>query len=150
MQNHYNLAYREEEREMIPLCRDQGIGLIPWSPLGRGFLAGNRKMDDKDATKNNSATARAKSDEQAMRYFYRDADFAVVDALSKVASARGLSNAQVAYSWLLHKGVTAPIVGASKPHHLEQAIAAADIQLSAEEIAALEAPYRPHRVTGHR
>ncbi len=150
MQNHYNLAYREEEREMIPLCRDQGIGIIPWSPLGRGFLAGNRKMDDKDATKNNSATARAKSDEQAMRYFYRDADFEVVDTLTKVAQSKGLSNAQVAYSWLLHKGVTAPIVGASKPEHLEQAIAAADVKLTADEIAALEAPYRPHKVTGHR
>lgn len=150
MQNHYNLAYREEEREMIPLCKDQGIGLIPWSPLARGFLAGNRKPDDKDASKNNSATSRAKTDEMALRVFYSDADFDVVNALSKIARERGLSNAQVAYAWLLHKGVTAPIVGASKLHQLDEAISATTIKLTADEIRELEKPYQPHPVLGHR
>ena len=150
MQNHYNLAYREEEREMIPLCQDQGIGLIPWSPLARGFLAGNRKPEDKDASKNNSATSRAKTDEMALRVFYSEADFDVVNTLSKVAARRGLSNAQVAYAWLLHKGVTAPIVGASKLHQLDEAVSATTLTLSAEEIAELEKPYRPHPVLGHR
>ena len=144
MQNHYNLAYREEEREMIPLCQHLGVGLIPWSPLARGFLAGNRKRDDASG-----ATTRAKSDEIAQRYYYEDADFAVVDTLSALAAERGVSNAQLAYAWLLAKGVTAPLVGASKPHHLDDAIAAADLTLSAEEITRLEAPYRPHAVAGH-
>ena len=145
MQNHYNLAYREEEREMIPLCRHQGVGLIPWSPLARGFLAGNRKRDDETA----GATARAKSDEMALRYYYEDADFAVVDALSELAAERGESNARIAYAWLLAKGVAAPIVGASKSFQLDEAIAAVDVTLSTEEIARLEAPYRPHAVAGH-
>jgi len=148
MQNHYNLVYREEEREMIPLCRDQGIALIPWSPLARGFLAGNRSRSDKDKA-GESATSRAKTDDIAMRYYYNDADFAVVDALAKVAQARGVSNAQVAYAWLLHKGVTAPIVGASKLPQLEEAAAAVEIALSEEEIRALEAAYQAHPVIGH-
>jgi aryl-alcohol dehydrogenase (NADP+) len=149
MQNHYNLAYREEEREMIPLCKDQGVALIPWSPLARGFLAGNRKPEDRDASANNSATSRAKTDEMALRYYYNDADFAVVDALTKVAQAKGMSNAQVAYAWLLHKGVVAPIVGVSKLPQLEEAIAATTVTLSKEEIAALDKPYCPHPVLGH-
>lgn len=146
MQNHYNLVYREEEREMIPLCREQGVALIPWSPLARGFLAGNRARGDKAA---GGATTRAGSDEMAQKYYYNDADFAVVAALSKVAQAKGVSNAQAAYAWLLHKGVTAPIVGASKLEQLEQAAAATEVSLTAEEIGALESAYQPHPVLGH-
>jgi aryl-alcohol dehydrogenase-like predicted oxidoreductase len=149
MQNHYNLVYREEEREMIPLCRDLGVALIPWSPLARGFLAGNRKPGDKDVAADNSATSRAKTDDIALRYYYNDADFAVVDAVRAVAQARDVSNAQVAYAWLLHKGVTAPIVGASKLPQLEEAALATELSLAAEDIAALEAAYRPHPVIGH-
>jgi len=145
MQNHYNLAYREEEREMIPLCRDQGVGLIPWSPLARGFLAGNRKREDQDA----GETARAKTDDIAQQYYYRDSDFKVVEALSALARHRGVSNATLAYAWLLRKGVTAPIVGASKATQLDQAAAALELQLGAEEVAQLEAPYEPHPILGH-
>jgi aryl-alcohol dehydrogenase-like predicted oxidoreductase len=145
MQNHYNLAYREEEREMIPLCRDQGVGLIPWSPLARGFLAGNRKRQDQDA----GATARARTDDIAQNYYYRDSDFKVVETLSALAQQRGVSNATLAYAWLLRKGVTAPIVGASKAIQLDQAAAALELQLSAEEVAQLEAPYEPHPILGH-
>ncbi len=148
MQNHYNLMYREEEREMIPLCKDQGVALIPWSPLARGFLAGNRKPEDKDE-KNNAATVRAKTDEMALRYFYNDAAFKIVNTLTQVAKAKGLSNAQVAYAWLLHKGVTAPIVGASKMHQLEEAIVAASVSLTEDEIKELEKPYVPGPVLGH-
>jgi len=145
MQNHYNLVYREEEREMIPLCRDQGVGLIPWSPLARGFLAGNRRPDDAAA----GATPRARTDELALRYYYGEQDFAVVEAVSRVAAARGVPNAQVAYAWLLHRGVTAPVIGATRLPHLDDAVAAAGLALSAEEVGALEAPYRPHPVLGH-
>ena len=145
MQNHYNLAYREEEREMIPLCRHQGVALIPWSPLARGFLAGNRKRDDKA----DGETSRARTDEIAQKLYYNDDDFAVVDAVTAVANTRGVSNARIAYAWLLAKGVTAPIVGASKDYQIDEAVAATTLELSAEEIAKLEAPYRPHRVTGH-
>ena len=145
MQNHYNLVYREEEREMIPLCKETGVALIPWSPLARGFLAGNRKSGDR-AT---GATARAKSDKQALTMYYNDADFAVVEALSRLAEQRGVSNARLAYAWLLAKGVTAPIVGASKPGQLEEAVAATEEKLSDDEIEQLEAAYRPHAVLGH-
>jgi 1-deoxyxylulose-5-phosphate synthase len=145
MQNHYNLAYREEEREMIPLCRDQGVALIPWSPLARGFLAGNRRQGDKDA----GETSRAKTDDIAQNYYYRESDFKVVQALSELAARKGVSNATLAYAWLLHKGVSAPIVGASKTYQLDQAVAALEVQLTAEEVAALEAPYEPHRILGH-
>ena len=145
MQNHYNLAYREEEREMIPLCRDQGVALVPWSPLARGFLAGNRKKDDKTS----GATSRAQTDDLAQKYYYRASDFATVERLGALASAKGVSNATLAYAWLLHKGVTAPIIGASKLHQLDQAVAAAEVTLSAEEIASLEAGYEPHPIIGH-
>jgi 1-deoxyxylulose-5-phosphate synthase len=145
MQNHYNLAYREEEREMIPLCRDQGVGLIPWSPLARGFLAGNRKREDKDS----GETSRAKTDDIAQKYYYRDSDFKVLETLSALAPRRGVSNATLAYAWLLRKGVTAPIVGASKPYQLDHAAAAVDVVLTDEEVAQLEAPYEPHPVIGH-
>jgi aryl-alcohol dehydrogenase (NADP+) len=145
MQNHYNLVYREEEREMIPLCRDQGVGLIPWSPLARGFLAGNRRADDATS----GATSRARTDELAQKYYYAEQDFAVVEAVSRVAAARGVPNAQVAYAWLLGKGVAAPVVGASRLPHVDDAVAATGLALSPEEVAALEAPYRPHPVLGH-
>jgi 1-deoxyxylulose-5-phosphate synthase len=144
MQNHYNLVYREEEREMIPACLDQGVGLIPWSPLARGFLTGNRRKEDK------GETTRAKSDDFAHSMYYQDSDFAVVDRVSEIARRRGVSNAQVALAWLLAKpGVTAPIIGASKLQHLEEALKALALELTDEEIKALEEPYRPHRVLGH-
>jgi aryl-alcohol dehydrogenase-like predicted oxidoreductase len=140
MQNHYNLLYREEEREMIPLCIDQGIGIIPWSPLARGRLA--RQWDD--------ATHRSEMDEFG-RTLYRDDDRIVVDAVGQVADQRGVPRAQVAIAWALAKpGITAPIVGATKPHHLDDAIAAVDVHLSADEIELLEKPYQPHAVVGFR
>jgi aryl-alcohol dehydrogenase-like predicted oxidoreductase len=143
MQNHYNLVYREEEREMIPLCLDQGVGVIPWSPLARGLLAGNRARDGE------RRTVRAESDEYAER-LYDDDDFDVVDAVRTVAEERGLPPAQIALAWLLSKpAVTAPIVGATKLAHLEDAVAAVDVTLSEDEIATLEAPYRPHPIRGH-
>ena len=144
MQNHYNLIYREEEREMIPLCVDEGIGLIPWSPLARGFLAGNRRRQDK------GETTRARSDDFAHSMYYEEDDFRVVDRVTEIAGKRGVPNAQVALAWLLPKpGVTAPIVGASKTAHLDDALDALEIKLDAEEIEALEEPYRPHPVLGH-
>jgi 1-deoxyxylulose-5-phosphate synthase len=143
MQNHYNLIYREEEREMIPFCQDQGIGLIPWSPLARGFLAGNR-------TKGGGETTRAKSDDYASQMYYQDDDFAIVDQVTEVAKARGVPNMQVALAWVLSKpGVTAPIIGASKPNHLGDALAALSLKLTDEEIKKLEAPYKPHHILGH-
>jgi 1-deoxyxylulose-5-phosphate synthase len=146
MQNHYNLVYREEEREMIPLARDQGVGLVPWSPLARGFLAGNRGRDDRST----GATERARTDEIALGLYYQDSDFAVLDALKELAQKKGVSNASLAYAWLMSKpGVTAPIVGASKVWQLEEAVGALDVDLSAEESEVLEAPYRPHPVLGH-
>jgi len=148
MQNHYNLVYREEEREMIPLCRDQGIALIPWSPLARGFLAGNRRAEDAQGGAS-SATTRARTDEHAQHHYYRDSDFSVVAKLTELAQQRGESNAALAYAWLLHKGVTAPIVGSSKVAQIETAVAAASLKLSADEIAWLEAPYQARSVTGH-
>ncbi|MBM3556703.1 MAG: aldo/keto reductase [Alphaproteobacteria bacterium] len=145
MQNHYNLVYREEEREMNPLCRDQGVGLIPWSPLARGFLAGNRRAEDK------GETTRAKTDDFAHRLYYRASDFKIVDKVVELARLRGVKPAQIALAWLLAKpGVTAPIIGASKPGHLEDAIGALAVKLSEDEIKALEAPYEPHPVLGHQ
>jgi 1-deoxyxylulose-5-phosphate synthase len=144
MQNHYNLVYREEEREMIPLCRAEGVGLIPWSPLARGFLAGNRRRQDY------GETLRARTDEFAHKLYYQDSDFAVVDRVGEIAQKRGVANMQVALAWLLHKpGVSAPIIGASKLPHLEEAVKALELKLDAEEITALEAPYKPHPVLGH-
>jgi aryl-alcohol dehydrogenase (NADP+) len=144
MQNHYNLVYREEEREMLPLCRAAGLGVIPWSPLARGFLAGNRSRDG------GGDTDRAASDDFAGRMYYQPEDFDVVDRVVAVAARRGVSPAQVALAWLLQQpGVTAPIIGASKPHHLAEAAAALSLVLDAEELAELAAPYRPHGVLGH-
>jgi 1-deoxyxylulose-5-phosphate synthase len=145
MQNHYNLVYREEEREMLPLCRAEGVAVIPWSPLARGFLAGNRRPGE-----NRGETARARSDDFAHQMYYRDDDFAVVERVGEIARARGVPNAQVALAWLLRQpGVTAPIVGATKPHHLEDAAKALELELSGEELARLAEPYRPHPVLGH-
>jgi len=141
MQNHYNLVYREEEREMIPQCIDQGVGVIPWSPLARGLLAGNR------TTSGERLTARAKSDAFADLLYDPEHDAPVIDRLAEVASARGLPAAQVALAWLLHKpGVTAPIVGATKLAHLEDALAAEQLALGDDEIARLAEPYAPRTV----
>jgi 1-deoxyxylulose-5-phosphate synthase len=144
MQNHYNLVYREEEREMIPLCIDQGIGLIPWSPMARGFFAGNRKHGG------GGETTRANSDPFADNLYFRDEDFVVADRAAEVAKARGITASQVALAWILSRPyVTAPIIGATKMDHLDQAIAALDVKLSDEEIKRLEEPYKPHLVLGH-
>ncbi|MFI6041157.1 aldo/keto reductase [Nocardia sp. NPDC051321] len=143
MQNHYNLVYREEEREMIPLCLDQGVGIIPWSPLARGLLAGTRERGG------GPTTARSGADPIADA-MYVDEDFDVVDAVRTVAAARALPPAQIALAWLLGRpGVTAPIIGATKMKHLEDAVAATRIRLSEDEVATLQAPYRPHAVLGH-
>jgi 1-deoxyxylulose-5-phosphate synthase len=140
MQNHYNLIYREEEREMIPLCIDEGIAVIPWSPLARGFLAGNRT----------SATQRAKTDDLAQQFYVADSDFTIADRVADVAKRRGVSAAQIALAWVLNKpGVTAPIIGASKLEQLDQSIAALDIRLDEPELKFLEEPYQPHGVVGH-
>ena len=140
MQNHYNLVYREEEREMVPLCLDQGVGMIPWSPLARGRLtrpAGER------------GTTRSNNDAFAER-LYDDGDRAIVEAVAQIAEARGVPMAQVALAWVLSRpGVSAPIVGASKQQHLTDAVAATELVLSDEEVKALEAPYRPHEIRGH-
>jgi aryl-alcohol dehydrogenase (NADP+) len=144
MQNHYNLIYREEEREMIPLCRDQGIGVIPWSPLARGFLAGNRTREK------SGETARAKSDAFAHSMYYRDEDFEVADRTAELAAEKGVKPAQIAVAWMVHKeGLTAPIIGASKMYQLEEAVGALEITLTAEEVGRLEEPYIPHPVLGH-
>jgi aryl-alcohol dehydrogenase-like predicted oxidoreductase len=141
MQNHYNLVYREEEREMLPFCRDEGVGVIPWSPLARGFLAGNRRAADK------GDTSRAKTDDFAHKLYYAASDFRIVDRVVEVANARGVAPAQIALAWVLHQpGITAPIVGASKMDQLDQAIAALEITLSADELRQLEEPYEPHAV----
>jgi aryl-alcohol dehydrogenase (NADP+) len=145
MQNHYNLVYREEEREMLPLCRSEGIGVIPWSPLARGFLSGNRTRKDW------GETPRAKSDDFAHDMYYQESDFTVVERVIKIAAQRGVTPSQIALAWLLHQpGVTAPIIGASQMAHLEQDAAAIDIELSPEELDMLEEPYQPHPVLGHR
>jgi len=144
MQNHYNLVYREEEREMNPLCREEGIGLIPWSPLARGFLAGNRRPTDR------GETTRAKSDEFAHRLYYQESDFQVVDRVAQIAKKRAVNNVQVALAWILQQpGLTAPIIGATKANHLDDAVKALELKLEPEELKALEEPYRPHPILGH-
>jgi aryl-alcohol dehydrogenase-like predicted oxidoreductase len=142
MQNFYNLVYREEEREMLPLCRDAGIGVIPWSPLARGFL-GRRAAHALDGE-----TTRAKSD-TVLDMKFGDADMETLKRVEETGKKHGNSNAQIATAWLLAKGVTAPIIGASKMSHLEDAIAAAKIKLNKEEVAYLDAPYRPKAVAGN-
>src|SRR4051794_33567114 len=143
MQNHYNLVYREDEREMLPLCREEGVAVIPWSPLARGFLTGSRRRGDR------SSTVRERSDGFAHTLYYADADYDVVDRVVELAAARGVTPAQIALAWLLRQpGVTAPIVGASKMPHLDQAVEALAITLSDEEARRLEQPYVPHQVLG--
>ncbi|MGH3387692.1 MAG: aldo/keto reductase [Actinomadura sp.] len=143
MQNHYNLIYREEEREMNPLCVDQGVGVIPWSPLARGMLAGNRERGGR------KETIRARTDSFGNN-LYNEGDFDVVDVVRAVAAERDVSAAQVALAWLLGKpAVTAPIIGATKERHLDDAIAAVDVTLTDEEVTRLEEPYRPHPIRGH-
>jgi aryl-alcohol dehydrogenase (NADP+) len=143
MQNHYNLLYREEEREMLPLCRKEGIGVIPWSPLARGLLTRPRQEMD--------ASLRSKTDNVGRNLYKRDeSDGAIIDAVGMIAKKRGVPYAQVALAWILAQpGVTAPIIGASKVSHLEDAVAALDISLDAQEIAALTSPYLPRPIMGH-
>ena len=143
MQPHYNLIYREEEREMIPLCQDQKIAVIPWSPLARGLLTGKR-------TRERNETLRAKTDEFGKKLYHSDSDFDIVNRLTEIAAQRGLPNAQIALAWMLSKpGITAPIIGASKPGHLEDAVAALSVKLTQDEITRLEELYQPHPVLGH-
>ncbi|TVQ38159.1 MAG: aldo/keto reductase [Spirochaetaceae bacterium] len=144
MQNHYNVVYREEEREMIPLCVDEGIGVIPWSPLARGFVTGNRPAVQQ------GRTTRSKSDDRAHSFYYRDEDFSVVQRISRIAKQLDVKNTQIALAWLLHKPVvSAPIIGASTLSHLDDAAAALQLQLSSEQIASIEEPYVPHPILGH-
>jgi len=141
MQNHYNLIYREEEREMNPLCADQGVGLIPWSPLARGVLCGNRSSD------NMGLTVRSQNDNFLLQIYALDKnDFDIADRVAEVAKAKGVSPATVALAWLLHKGVAAPIIGATKPHHLTDAVAAVHLTLSKEDLESLEQLYKPRPV----
>ncbi len=141
MQNHYNLIYREEEREMNPLCRAEGIGLVPWSPLARGFLAGNRKRGERGVTQ------RDQSDGMAHDFYFTDTDFDIVDRVVELAEKKGVKPAQIALAWMLHQpGITAPVLGFSKAYQLEEAVAALDITLSAEECNLLEALYQPRTV----
>jgi aryl-alcohol dehydrogenase-like predicted oxidoreductase len=141
MQNHYNLVYREEEREMLPLCREEGIGVIPWSPLARGFLAGNRR------SKTDADTERGRTDVFGHGMYYRSEDFTVAERVADVARERGVSASQIALAWMLGKpGITSPIIGASKMYQLEEAVAATEINLSDEEVKRLEEPYVPHPV----
>ena len=143
MQNHLNLIYREEEREMLPLCRANGIGVIPYSPMARGFLAGDRKKHG------GGDTTRAKTDKLAAKFYFADTDFAIADCVGELATRRGVSRMQVALAWVLSRpGVTAPIVGASRLDHLDQAVDALDVKLTTEECRYLEEPYQPHTVVG--
>jgi aryl-alcohol dehydrogenase-like predicted oxidoreductase len=144
MQNHYNLVYREEEREMIPLCKDQGIGLIPWSPMARGFFAGNRKRGG------GGETARAQSDPFADQLYFREEDFVIAERAAEVAKGHNVTASQIALAWVLSKAhISAPIIGSSKIEHLDQAIAALDIKLSEDEMKSLEEAYQPHPILGH-
>jgi 1-deoxyxylulose-5-phosphate synthase len=143
MQNHYNVIYREEEREMLPLCREEAVGVIPFSPLARGFVAGNRRREDW------GETIRSKTDPLA-RPYYGDSDFAVVGRITKIAQRRGVSNAQIALAWVLHQpGITSPIIGATKLEQLDELIAALAIKLDEEELKLLSEPYQPHCIIGH-
>jgi aryl-alcohol dehydrogenase (NADP+) len=144
MQDHYNLIYREEEREMIPLCKEEGIGLIPWSPMARGFFAGNRQRGG------GGETTRSKSDGFANELYFREEDFQIAARVQEIAKERGVTGSQIALAWMLNKThITAPIIGASKLEHLNQAIAALEIKLSDEEVKRLEELYQPHPIRGH-
>lgn len=144
MQNHYNLIYREEEREMLPLCRDQGIAVIPWSPVARGFLAGNRQREGE------GETLRAKTDDYARKLYYTDQDFVIADRVVELAKRKNVQPIQIALAWVLHQpGITSPIVGTGKIEHLEQMAAALAIKLSDDDRKFLEEPYSPRPVLGH-
>jgi len=142
MQNHYNLCYREEEREMIPFCKDQGIALIPWSPLARGFLTGRYKRGGK------ADTPRYRSDKYFADRFFKPEDFDVVERAEEIAKEKGVTVSQIALAWLLHKGVCAPIIGATKVEHLEDAVSSLEVKLSSDDMKRLEEPYKPHRIIG--
>jgi len=142
MQNHYNLVYREEEREMIPLCRAEGIGIIPWSPLARGFLSGRYK---RGGTPN---SVRYKNDHYLPERYFRHEDFDVLDAVEELAKEKGISMAQIALAWLFHKGVTAPIIGPTKVEHIEEAVDALKVKLSSDDMERLESTYKPHIILG--
>ena len=144
MQNHYNLVYREEEREMLPLCREEGMAILPWSPLARGFVTGGRRREDY------GDTLRARTDAYAQGLYYQPSDFDVAERVTEVARRRGIPDAQVALAWVLQQpGITAPIVGASKTSHLDDAVAALSVKLDDAEMKALAEPYRPHPILGH-
>lgn len=143
MQNHYSLCYREEEREMISLCNDEGIGLIPWSPLARGFLAGKYKREEAPDS------VRYRTDPNLAERFFKPEDFDVLDAVIAVAEEKDVKPAQIALAWLLHKGVVAPVLGATKIEHVEEAVEALSVRLGTDDMQRLEAPYKPHPVMGH-
>jgi 1-deoxyxylulose-5-phosphate synthase len=146
MQNHYNLVYREEEREMLPLCRDEGVGIIPWSPLARGFLAGNRTRNRDEG----GETLRARTDDYAKNLYYSDEDFEIVDRVVELSGRLGIKPTQVALAWILHKpGITSPIIGTGNIEHLEDAVNALTVELTEDEQKYLEETYSPHRVLGH-
>jgi len=149
MQNHYNLVYREDEREMIPFCAEEGVGILPWSPLARGFLAGNRPKAG-PTEKKGGETLRAKTDDFAHKMYYSDNDFAILEVVQSIAKERGVSSPQIALAWLLHQpAVSSPIIGASKISHLEEAVAAVKIKLTPEELAKLSSTYQSHPILGH-
>ncbi len=144
MQNHYNLLYREEEREMIPLCKEEGIALLPWSPLARGFLTGKYKRGEPPRT------ARYQNDQYLAERYFRPEDFDIVEKVEKLAKEKSATPAQVAVAWLLHRGVTSPIIGATKVEHIEEAAGAVEIKLETEDLTGLEAGYKPHPILGHQ
>ena len=143
MQNHYNLLYREEEREMIPLCKEEGVALIPWSPLARGFLAGRYKRGQQPKS------PRYEGDKYLSERYFKPEDYDVAETAETLAKEKGVTPAQVALAWLLHKDITSPIIGATKLQHIEEAVGALEVKLSSEEIQRLEAPYKPHPIIGH-
>ncbi len=144
MQNHYNLLYREEEREMIPLCKEEGIALLPWSPLARGFLTGKYKRGE------TAKTTRYQNDQYLAERYFKPEDFDTVETVEKLAKEKGATPAQIALAWLLHKGVTSPIIGATKVEHIEEAAGSVEVKLDAEDLTNLEAGYKPHPILGHQ
>ncbi len=143
MQNHYNLLYREEEREMIPLCKEEGIAIIPWSPLARGFLSGKYKRGEQ------AKSSRYESDKYLSERYFTPEDYDIAETVEALAKEKAVKPAQIALAWLFHKNITSPIIGATKIEHVEEAVAALEVKLSPEEVQHLEAPYRPRSVIGH-
>jgi aryl-alcohol dehydrogenase (NADP+) len=143
MQNHYNLLYREEEREMIPLCKEEGIAIIPWSPLARGFLTGKYKRGEIPRT------PRYQSDKPLAERYFKPEDYDVMETVQAVAKEKGVTSAQVSLAWLLQKGVTSPIIGATKVEHIEEAVGSLEVKLDAADIERLEKDYQPHPILGH-